>query len=246
MKLNLKSLLVALPVSLLAMPAQAAPDLQDILSGLAGKGKTETTEQSGATSSSSDSKSSGGGLSDLLEGVQSLGNKLGIIPSKTVDVAYLQGRWDYKKPAVAFKSDNFLAKAGGVAASAKVESELAEYYKKVGFDKSVLSVKSDSTFTLQLSKIKLNGTIESSPSDGTLTFNFMLMGKKITSMTAYVNAETNKTMSITFDVSKLLTLVEKVASFSGNSTLKSLSALLNNYEGMTAGFYMTKTADKVD
>ena len=220
--------------------ASAAPDIKDILQGLGGKGAS--TEQPAAEQPAADGKQ-GGGIGDLLGGLESLGSKLGVIPARKVDVAYLQGTWSYRKPAVAFKSENLLAKAGGVAASAKVESELEPYYKTVGFDKMVLTVEPDSTFTMKLARGSLSGTISSAPADGTLTFRFRLMGMNIGAMTAYVNAENAKTMSITFDVSKLLTLIEKVAAISGNTSMKTLSALLGNYDGMTAGFCLTKTAE---
>ena len=220
--------------------AAATPDIKDILQGL-GSGKSQQTTEK-TDDKPADTKS--GGMSDILGGLESLGSKLGVIKSRKVDVAYLEGTWNYKKPAVAFKSDNFLVKAGGVAASAKVEGELEPYYKKVGFDKMVFTVESDSTFTMKLARGSLSGTIESAPEDGTLTFKFKIMGMSIGSMTAYVNAENAKTMSLTFDVSKLLTLFEKVAAFSGSTSMKALSALLGNYDGMTAGFNFVKTSSK--
>lgn len=225
--------------------ATAAPDLTDILQGLGGK-KDKTEKTTEKTTDKSDDK--GGGLGGILEGVQSLGNKLGIIPSKTVDIAYLEGVWDYKKPAVAFKSENLLAKAGGVAASAKVESELEPYYQKAGLDKMVLTVNADSTFTMKLAHGQLNGTIVSNPDKKTLTFKFKVLGVSLLSTEAFVNAETNKSMSLTFDVTKLLVIIEKVTAFSGSlsgkTSLKALDAILKKYDGMTAGFYLTKTGKK--
>lgn len=234
-----KLIMAAFVIAVSAFTAQA--DIKDILQGLGGN---KTQEQPAAEQPASGNESTkSGGLGDLLGGLESIGSKLGVIPARKVDVAYLQGTWSYRKPAVAFKSENFLAKAGGVAASAKVESELKPYYEKVGFDKMTLTVASDSTFTMKLARGSLTGTISSAPADGTLTFRFKVLGMNIGSMTAYVNAENAKTMSITFDVSKLLVLIEKVAAFSGSTSMKALSGVLSNYDGMTAGFNMVKTAD---
>lgn len=224
----------ALPAPLLnAMPA---PDLQELLNSL--------KKDKGAEGSDTGDNNSESNPLDALLGI---GNALGIIPSKTVDVEYLTGEWKYKNAAVAFKSDNFLAKAGGVAAAAKIESELEPYYKRLGLNKMTLTVEADSTFVMKLSKAKLTGTIttEGERDNSKLMFNFKLFGKvPVGTMQAYVNAESNSTMSITFDVSKLLTILEKVAGITGNSTLTTLSKLMNNYEGMTAGFKMTKTSKK--
>ncbi len=237
-----KTILAALTLfAASAFTTNAAPDLTKILQGL-GNGKTNS-EQTTAAPEQSAEKNGTSGLSGLLEGAQSIGNKLGILPSKTVTIDYLKGVWEYKKPAVAFQSENLLAKAGGVAASAKVESELAPYYKKVGLDKTVLTVNADSTFTMKLAYGQLTGSISTNPDGKSLSFKFKVLGVSLSAMNAYVNAETNNQMSITFDVSKLLLLVEKISAFSGQTSLKTLSTLLKQYDGMTAGFYLHKTAD---
>lgn len=236
----MKKIILAILIALAAVQAPvsyaaSAPDLQELLNSL-------KKDKSDDSSTSGDNSNSGNGALDAIVGI---GNALGIIPSKTVNVEYLTGEWKYKKPAVAFKSDNFLAKAGGVAAAAKIESEIEPYYKKVGLNKMTLKVEADSTFVMKLSKGQLTGTIttEGDADNPTLMFSFKLLGKiPVGSMQAYVNAESNSTMSITFDVSKLLTILEKVAGFTGNSSLQALSKLMNNYEGMTAGFKMTKTS----
>lgn len=219
-----------------AATAAPAPDIQDILRSLGG-GKSEQSDKS---DKSDQTDKSGSSILDALTGV---GNALGIIPSKTVDVAYLTGTWAYQKPAVAFKSDNFLAKAGGVAASAKIEGELAPYYKRFGFDKMTLEVESDSTFVMQISRMKLKGSIttEKSADASRLIFHFNVMGKNLTSMEAYVNAESSSVMSLTFDVSKLMTVAKFVGSMTGG-TIGSMTKLLDNYEGLTAGFKLKKTS----
>ena len=233
----MKKILTLAIAAVIACSASAQTSLESLLGKLKGASgqKEETTQQD-----------NGSGEGSLLDKLTGLGNALGIIPSKSVDVAYLQGVWDYQKPAVSFKSDNFLAKAGGVAASAKIEGKIAPYYQKAGLDKMKLTVMPDSTFTMQLKRGKLQGTITTTGEKDAqaLIFNFKAFGKlSIGSMEAYVNAESGSVMSITFDVSKLITLVQKVAAFSGNSSLKSLSSLLDNYEGVTAGFKMKKTGE---
>ena len=138
---------------------------------------------------------------------------------------------------------NFLAKAGGVAASAKIEGELAPYYKRFGFDNMTLEVESDSTFVMQFSRMKLKGSIttEKSAEASQLIFHFNVMGKNLTSMEAYVNAESSSVMSLTFDVSKLMTVAKFVGSMTGG-TIGSMTKLLDNYEGLTAGFKLKKTS----
>lgn len=226
-------LLAGVPV----VNAATTPDLQELLNGLKNAGKGSSTSDDG------DAGSKGSSALDALTGI---GNALGIIPSKTVDVAYLTGGWSYTKPAVAFKSQDFLAKAGGVAASAKIESEIAPYYKRIGLDKVKLTVSADSTFVMKFARGSLSGNITTGgdSKNPTLMFSFTVLGKiPVGKMEAYVNAESNSVMSITFDVSRLMTILEKVAGFTKNKSLQTLSKLMDNYDGLTAGFRMKKTAE---
>lgn len=58
-------------------------------------------------------QSKSGGLGDILSG---LANKFGV-GSSSLTIDKMAGTWNYKGPAVSFKSDNLLLKAGGAAAS---------------------------------------------------------------------------------------------------------------------------------
>ena len=150
------------------------------------------------------------------------------------------GTWNYTNPAVSFKSDNFLLKAGGAAAAQQIESKLAPYYKTAGLTSLVLTIAEDSTFTFKARMANLTGTIEKNAETGNFIFNFKAFKKiKIGSMEAFIVMNGNK-MELTFDVSKLMTIVEKAGSLTGNSTIKGLSTLLQQYDGLTAGFELQR------
>ena len=66
---------------------------------------------------------------------QSLGDILGgigkaIVGDKATTEEGIKGTWTYTGPACEFESDNLLAKAGGTAAAAKIESKLSPIMKK--------------------------------------------------------------------------------------------------------------------
>jgi hypothetical protein len=150
------------------------------------------------------------------------------------------GTWNYSSPAVCFKSDNLLKKAGGSAVASTIENKLAPYYKKSGIEKLVLTISSDGSFTMKFGKGSVSGTITEG-SDGIMTFKFKALSKyNITSMNAYVTMSGTSAMSLTFDVSKLSSLVKMAGSVSGNSTIQSVSSLLDSYDGICAGFKLTK------
>lgn len=203
--------------------AQSTTDLKSILEGLKG---------------SKDSGSDSGG--SVLGGI--LGN---LLSSDKISIQSMSGIWTYNAPAVSFKSNNLLMKAGGSAAASNIESKLAPYYKTAGLENMTLTVNNDSTFTMKLRTTTLKGTISAvtdKDSQANFIFNFQVAGKiNIGKMDTYVTMSGNSSMSLMFDVSKLATIIEKVATLSGNSTAKSISGLLNNYDGICAGFKLSKT-----
>lgn len=227
----MKKLLAILVLAIVmgaAAPEAKAWDISDLFG----------TGSAGSTSSSSDQKdkTKSGGLGDLLSGVA---NALGA-GSKSLTVEKLVGTWSYESPAVSFKSDNFLMKAGGAAAASQVENKLAPYYKMAGLNTLVITINADSTFTFKARLATLSGTISKDAKSGNFVFKFKALKKiNVGSMESYIVMNGNK-MDLTFDVSKLMTLLERVGNLTGNSSIKTMSALLNQYDGMTAGFTLKK------
>lgn len=212
---------------IISAPMASAQSLSDILRGIGG-------------SSSTSSSTGTGDLGGLITGVASalgLGNSSATIEN-------LAGTWNYAGPAVSFKSENFLLKAGGAAAATTVEQKLEPYYKTAGLTSLVITINADSTFTFKGKRATLNGTIEYDSEAKAYVFHFKALKKiNIGSMEAYIQLTGNQ-MQLTFDVTKLMTLVQRISLLSGNTTLKGLSAILEQYDGMTAGFDMTRTAQQ--
>ena len=220
--------LLTLILSTSLSASAAGWDISDLL------GKVSSASVDSTKISAGSSKE--GNLGGLLSGVA---NALGL-GSSNLTVDKMVGTWNYTNPAVSFKSDNFLLKAGGAAAAQQIESKLAPYYKTAGLTSLVLTIAEDSTFTFKARMANLNGTIEKNAETGNFIFNFKAFKKiKIGSMEAFIVMNGNK-MELTFDVTKLMTLVEKAGSLTGNSTIKGLSALLKQYDGLTAGFELQR------
>ena len=58
--------------------------------------------------------------------IDGLANVIGdVLSTDKIDVASISGTWSYKEPAVSFKSDNLLKKAGGAAAATAIAEKLA-------------------------------------------------------------------------------------------------------------------------
>lgn len=224
--------IVAVMASLILSPAMmSAQSLSNLLKGL---GKNTTTTTSADTTSQK-----AAGLGNLLTGVA---GALGL-GNSNADIEQLAGTWTYSGPAVSFKSDNFLLKAGGAAAATTVEKKIEPYYNTAGLTNLVITINNDSTFTFKGKRATLNGTIERNDEAGTFVFHFQALKKiNIGSMEAFIKL-TGDTMELTFDVSKLMTLMQRISALSNSSALKGASSLLEQYDGMTAGFDLKRTAD---
>lgn len=215
----LTSLILAAIVAFTA-PAQS---ISDLIKGIGNKGN-DTTATDGKKSNT-------------------LGAILGAV-SNALSSSDLTGVWSYSGPAVTFKSDNALMKLGGAAGSAAIESKLKPYYQKAGLDNMTLTINADSTFTMKTKMATLKGTVEYGSDN--IVLNFKAFGKiKLGKMEASVSGLTSKTLKLTFDVSKLTTILSAVSKVAG-SQVASVTKLLEQYDGIRAGFSLTRTADAPD
>lgn len=200
--------------------------LGNLLGGLSGASGTQTSSQ----------QSSGSGLGSVLGGIVS-----GLLSNDKVSAESMVGTWKYASPAVCFQSENLLQKAGGAAMATQLENKLAPYYKTAGITKLVLTIEQDKSFTMQVGKVPLTGTIETD-GKGQVYFNFAALNNSVAlgKMKAYVNMTAGTQMSLMFDVSKLVDIVSKVGSVAGNSTINGVTSLLTSYDGVCAGFKLNK------
>jgi len=214
------------------------------------QGTTGATSSTNATSSTAASAGQEV-LGTLLNGVVSsavsstdqsgvsgiLGNLLSSVTgSTTTTQATLQGTWSYTEPCVQFESENTLAQAGGTAAAAKVESQLADLYKKVGFSagKMVFTFGSNGEVTYNVGSYSRTGTYVFDSTNKTVT----ITTSAGVAIKAYVTVS-GQNMSLCFDSSKFLTYAQALGA-SGNATLSTISTLAGSFSGMKTGFKFTK------
>ena len=163
-----------------------------------------------------------------------------LVSTDKVEIADLKGTWKSVSPAIVFKSENLLQKAGGTAAEAAIEGKLDKYYKSAQMDEFTITFEEGDKYTMTFKNGRTaSGTVTKGTKDGTIVFNFSTLGStKLRQVTAYVQKGTQ--LSITFDISKLNTLLSTVSKYTGNSTVSSITSLLNSYKGMYAGFKFEK------
>lgn len=185
-------------------------------------------------------------LKDLLGGNgggNTIGNLIeGVFMKSDLTTRDLMGVWTTQKPAVAFKGDNFLKQAGGVAAASAIESKLNPYFNQLGLNGATLTVNADSTFTLKSNKLNMAGSIRQT-ADGNFIFAIKAFGKlNLGEVPAYVQ-KTSTSMDVMFDTTKLKTLVSSISKFLNMKSLNIVASILDSNDGLYIGFGMTKTGN---
>lgn len=148
----------------------------------------------------------------------------------------LVGTWKYSGPGCAFTSENLLAKAGGEVAATKIEQELSPYYQKVGISSqnTVVVFNEDKTFKATIAGKSFSGTWTLDEQTAKVTLKGMLL-----SVNCYAKREYGG-ISLLFESKKLLTVIQFLASMSGDSTVQKVGELSKNYDGIRLGFDMKK------
>lgn len=226
-----KSIITAVILAFTGMPV-CAQDLSDILGGLG-----EALGGNGQSSQNQTGQNNNGGSSTL-------GNILeGVFSSSNITVSDMAGVWTSNGPAVCFQSDNFLKKAGGVAAASMIESKLSPYYNQYGLNGAVMTINTDGTFSMKLKNITLKGNITQTTEKGVFQFTFTALGSvKLGSIKTYVQKSYN-TLSVMFDASKLKNLISGIAKIVNIQIVRTLTSLLDSYEGLCVGFRMERTGN---
>ena len=158
--------------------------------------------------------------------------------SSTVTASDLQGTWTYRKADCVFETNNLLLKAGGEVAATKIESQLESQLSKVGITPGActFSFNSNGTYTATIGQYNLSGNYTLNSSANTITMTYLAGLGRISPRIV----KTGSSISLLFEGDKLLSMVQKVGKLSSNSTVSSLSTLLNSYDGMLVGMQLSK------
>ncbi len=180
-----------------------------------------------------------GGSSETASTVTNvLGSLLG--NSITLSKSTIIGTWSYTGASCVLESDNALAQAGGAVATAKIEDKMNSYLGKVGVKegKCSFTFAENDSCTFKVGNREIKGRYELNGEEKKIQFSFLY--DRFTA-TAHVAYEVTS-LSIVFNADKMLGLVQKVAPTASkySTTLATLSALIENYNGMMLGMKLKK------
>ena len=181
-------------------------------------------------------------LKDLLKKATNNETVKNVVESVTgttlpVDV---KGTWTYSGTAVKFESEDLLKSTAASLAAGQVEDKLDEYVQKVGIKAGTFSFtfNEDKTFSANVKGKSFNGTYSVSEDYKTMSLQF---GKAIAlkPFTAAISAASSQ-LDLLFQADKLLELLEKLTASSNNATLKTVSTIAGQYDGMQLGLELKK------
>ncbi len=197
-----------------------------------GLGTTGTT----SNGSSSSVGNSGSAIANVLSAVTS-GNSLGnmlqsVLGLDKITQANLVGTWSYSQPGCAFTSQELLAQAGGEAVAASVKSKLQPTFQKVGINSSstTITFNQDGTFSAKIAGKAWSGKYTFDES----TYKVNLQGLLL-NINCYAKKNSDG-IALLFEASKLLTILQTMATMSGNSTAQTIGDLSKSYDGLRIGF----------
>lgn len=187
-----------------------------------------------STTTTQQAQNTGSQLGSVLGSI--LGDVLG---QKNLSQKDLVNTWIYKSSDCKFESDNLLKQAGGEIAAATIENKLNEMFSKVGIAEgnSGFTFNEDGSYYLIMGEQTLNGTYTYDESTGKIELagTFGLLQTE-----AVVVRNSAENISILFDADKLLKVTTAIGSKIGNTTVQSISNLLNSYDGAKVGMELTR------
>ena len=141
----------------------------------------------------------------------------------------------YKEPAIVLTSDNILTKAADKVAANKAEKKIQEQLNKYGITPGALTMtfNEDGTVSETLNGKTFQGKWTVNDSKLQLTIS----GVKALSITTQIDG---KELMFVTDATKLLNLFKSVGAKSSNSTIKTVTTLMKNVDGMLAGVTLEK------
>lgn len=172
--------------------------------------------------------------------VSGIGNILGQLLNSSSSLTQndLIGTWKYQSPDCVFESENLLAKAGGAVASEKIEQKLASQLSSVGIKSGACSFtfNKDNTYNAVIGGKSITGNYTLDAKNKTIKMTYL---GGLGSMTPRI-VKNGSSISLLYESDKLLKLVSTVSKLSGSSSIKTLSSLLGNYDGMYIGMKLKK------
>ncbi|MBQ8655666.1 MAG: DUF4923 family protein [Prevotella sp.] len=210
--------------------------MKKVISGIIGMASLTIISCGGLGGSTSGGDILGGIIGAVTSGGTVINTITSVIGLDKLTEQELVGTWTYDSPGCAFTSENLLAKAGGEVAASQIEQKIAPYYQTAGINSSntVITFNADKTFKATVAGKSFSGKYTFDTSESKITLQALILN-----INCYAKREAGG-ISILFESKKLLTVLQTLATLSGNDTAKTIGDISKNYDGVRLGFDMKK------
>jgi hypothetical protein len=174
-----------------------------------------------------------GGVVSAITNGSSVGNVIqSVLGLDKITKENLIGTWTYNQPGCAFTSQQLLAQAGGEVVAADIKSRLKPTFEKVGINSGSTSItfNQDGTFAAKIANKSWSGRYTFDEANYKITLQGLLLN-----INCYAKKNSDG-IAILFEAKKLLTVLQTMASMSGNATAQTIGDLSKNYDGLRIGF----------
>lgn len=177
-----------------------------------------------------------------------LGNIVGALTgnSNVISEKTFAGEWNYTGASCVLESEDILSQIGGAYAAKQLEDKMNEHLAKIGVKPGICSFvfAEDKTCAFKYGAHQIAGTYSVNPSTKQIIFSFLYGQMTVTADFTF----SGNSLNIVFDADKLLALVKKTATATGNSAATSsvgatvgvVSKLLESFDGLKLGMKLSK------
>ena len=175
-------------------------------------------------------------IGDILNG-KTLSGIADAVTGTSTAALDITGNWKYKGTSCALQSEDVVKKIGAAVATSALEKKMNAQCAKVGIKAGAcnFTFNTDGSFITTVGKKNYSGTYTFDKSNGSMVLSYL----QLMNLNATV-ATSGSDISLLFEANKLLKLISYLSKTSTKSSIKTISSMLNQYDGAKIGFKLGK------
>ena len=175
-------------------------------------------------------------IGDILNG-KTLGGIVDAVSGTSTAALDINGTWKYKGTACALQTEDVVKKIGASVVTSSLENKMNKQCAKAGIKVGAcnFTFNNDGSFITSVGKKSYSGTYTFEKKTGSLVLSYL----QLMNLNATV-AMNGSDISLLFEANKLMKLLAYLNKTSSNSSIKTISSLLNQYDGAKVGFKLGK------
>lgn len=171
-------------------------------------------------------------IGDILNGKTLSGIADAVAGTSTTSLD-ITGNWKYKGTSCALQSEDVVKKIGAAVATSALEKKMNTQCAKIGIKAGACNFifNTDGSFITTVGKKSYSGTYTFDKSTGSMVLSYL----QLMNLNATV-ATSGSDISLLFEANKLLKLLSYLSKTNTKSSIKTISSMLNQYDGAKVGF----------